>query len=59
MRQRDYIIKKFVRASSAADAIRKSVKVPIGEVYEAEDKPEAYEILEDQIGFSIPHLDED
>ena len=39
MKSQDYILKKFVRANSAADALRLDETTPVSEVFLSTDKP--------------------
>lgn len=59
MLQRTFIVKKFVRARSAAEAIKKSAKVPVGEVYEDGEHPRSYPHLTSAIGFTLQLLDQE
>jgi hypothetical protein len=39
MKEQDYILKKYVRASSASEAIRKDADTPVCEAFLVTDKP--------------------
>jgi hypothetical protein len=39
MKTQDYVLKKFVRATSAAEALAKDTDTPVTEVFLTQDKP--------------------
>jgi hypothetical protein len=51
MREQDYILKKFVRATSAAEALKKDKKTPVTEVFLTSDKP--VEVSAHAVGFKV------
>lgn len=57
---RNYEIRKYVRASSAEEAIRLSKKAPIIEVIDRDNKPAVSNDQEQisAVGFSMPEVNE-
>lgn len=55
MSKQDYVIKKHVRAETAAEALAMDKKTPVHEVFLQADKPER---LESAVGFQRVELDE-
>ena len=60
---RDYVIRKYVRARDAAEAIALSENLPVIEVSEMKEKPKAQndirEDFEPALGFKIIYPDDD
>lgn len=56
MKQQDYILRKVVRATSAADAIRKDRDTPVHEVYQRDY--DENKRLESAIGFKTVYPEE-
>lgn len=55
MKSKLYVIRKYIKASSAADAIRKERKTPVDEIWLDEDwKKGIASGLAEAIGFSHP-----
>lgn len=56
MAEKLFIIKKYVRAKSASEAIRKEKKIAVDDVWVDEDwRKSATDKLADQMGFTIEH----
>lgn len=55
MAKQDYVIKKFVRASSAGEALEMDRDTAVAEVFLVQDKPDK---LESAVGFQIVTVEE-
>lgn len=55
--KQDYVLKKFVRASNAAEAIALDTETAVSEVFLTTDKPES-DSRADAVGFHTVHPDE-
>lgn len=56
MKSQDYILRKIVKATSAADALRQDRDTPVHEIYQREYDEQKR--LESAIGFATVHPDE-
>jgi hypothetical protein len=53
-KENEYIIKKFVRARSAAEALALDAQTPVREVYLVADSPDDKVTFASGIGFMLP-----
>lgn len=51
-KEQDYLLKKFVRAKTAEDALKLDAETPVSEVYLVQDKPEHGDLLP-AVGFHV------
>lgn len=56
MKQQDYILRKIVRAKSAAEALKQDRRTPVHEVFQRDYDENKH--LESAIGFATVHPDE-
>lgn len=54
MKEQDYVLRKYVRAKSAADALSLDASTPVHEVNITADKPESDSSTTDAVGFVVP-----
>jgi hypothetical protein len=57
MKEQEYLLKKFVRASSALEALKMDKNTAVHEVYLVADKPEK-EATTDAVGFRTVAVEE-